>query len=847
MLAALRVVADRGLARKPGMAALAAWFIALALLGPTAAKADGEIPKESTYCTTAGATEYCSSSLTGLTSQLDSLYRSGGCYDNYPCTSAVLVNGQIYLVVCYDGPGYYYPGCHSAAWVGPLSVRIAAACPLNSVAVGSAKCNCSTGFSPAGSPSACVPRFDIDSASKPPGRCTPKFGDPIYPLTGIERYRIELGISLAGNGTALTYDTGRRTPTVLADLDLVNSDDNAFGELWRSSLHRKVTAGPSNSGARVSRGNGDTISFARAADGSFIADADTNDRLTNVPGGYRYLDISASTLESYSEFGQLMRVDRAAGGFITLSFSNADTPAYIAPAAGYLIAAQDHFGRLVSFVYELPIGGSPARDGRVTTITAQGKVFAFAYTASNLTALTWPDAQVRRFRYERPGLPWALSGVTDENGAAHASISYDAAGRAISSALAGGVDSYVFSYVQPPAIATSDVYYPADGFIVRTRTWQIPNGLSITDPRGATKNIGASLVQGISRVSSQSQPAGSGCNASVSAQSYDANGNLAVRDDFNGYRICYANDPSRNLETVRVEGLPNSASCAVTGTGSALPAGARKTSTQWHPDWSLPIKQAEPGRITTSIYNGQPDLFPGGAVSSCAPTSATLPDGKRIVVLCHQVDQATTDVDGSQGFAAQLQAGVAAREQRWNYNQAGQVLSATDPLGNITNYAYYTDTAFTGTDPTAAGHTVGDLKTVTNSAGHATQHTLYNKTGQVLQMVDANGIVTAHEYDARQRLTSTVVGGQTSSYAYWPTGLLKRATQPDGSYVGYGYDDAHRLVNVSDNLGNSITYTLDNAGNRTAETVIDATGSLRRQLGRSIDALGRVQQVTGRP
>jgi hypothetical protein len=51
---------------------------------------------------------------------------------------------------------------------------------------------------------------------------------------------------------------------------------------------------------------------------------------------------------------------------------------------------------------------------------------------------------------------------------------------------------------------------------------------------------------------------------------------------------------------------------------------------------------------------------------------------------------------------------------------------------------------------------------------------------------------------------------------------------------------------VTDNLGNSVTYTLDNLGNRTAEEVKDPGNVLRRALARSIDALGRVQQITGR-
>jgi YD repeat-containing protein len=71
-------------------------------------------------------------------------------------------------------------------------------------------------------------------------------------------------------------------------------------------------------------------------------------------------------------------------------------------------------------------------------------------------------------------------------------------------------------------------------------------------------------------------------------------------------------------------------------------------------------------------------------------------------------------------------------------------------------------------------------------------------------------------------------------------------TQPDGSYVHHSYDDAHRLVAINDNAGNRIDYTLDNAGNRTGEQVRDPAGALARQLSRSIDALGRVQQATGR-
>lgn len=71
------------------------------------------------------------------------------------------------------------------------------------------------------------------------------------------------------------------------------------------------------------------------------------------------------------------------------------------------------------------------------------------------------------------------------------------------------------------------------------------------------------------------------------------------------------------------------------------------------------------------------------------------------------------------------------------------------------------------------------------------------------------------------------------------------APRADGSHIGYSCDNAHRLVAVYDNLGNRVDYTLDVAGNRIAENVIDPVGSLRRQLSRTFDSLSRMVQLTG--
>lgn len=70
-------------------------------------------------------------------------------------------------------------------------------------------------------------------------------------------------------------------------------------------------------------------------------------------------------------------------------------------------------------------------------------------------------------------------------------------------------------------------------------------------------------------------------------------------------------------------------------------------------------------------------------------------------------------------------------------------------------------------------------------------------------------------------------------------------TRPDGYEISYGYDNARRLTSMTDNLGNSVQYTLDAAGNRVQEEVRDESGQLSRVTARVIDGFGRVAAVQG--
>jgi RHS repeat-associated protein len=139
----------------------------------------------------------------------------------------------------------------------------------------------------------------------------------------------------------------------------------------------------------------------------------------------------------------------------------------------------------------------------------------------------------------------------------------------------------------------------------------------------------------------------------------------------------------------------------------------------------------------------------------------------------------------------------------------------------------------------------GQLETITNPLNHVTTYNEYNAHGQPLMITDPNGLVTTLTYDVRQLLTSRSAGGETTTLEYWPTRLLKKATLPDGSYLQYTYDAAHRLTQVSDAQNNRIVYTLNAAGKRTKEETFDPSNYLVRLHHRAFNTLNQLWKEIG--
>jgi len=496
----------------------------------------------------------------------------------------------------------------------------------------------------------------IDRFWYKPDRCD-GIGNPIYPLTGVKQQPQPLGVQIGGSEVALTFDSHDRIPEINSRPTWMVKGAPSFGELWRSSLHRSLVfqqasgagVGSANTGVAMHRGEGQWVTFTPDGAGGYVSNIDPSDKLLPMSGGWRFWSARGLVQEDYDSVGKVKSIATASGLKVNLAYSDTSTPVSSAPLPGLLIGATDSFGRSIAFAYQSSTGSTAL----IKSLTApDGGVTTFAYDAlDNLKSIGWPDSQVRAFAYERSDLPWALTGVVDENNRRFATFSYDTKGRAISTEHAGGTDKFVVDFGSVvPGWNIVETYDVAHDVIWRDHYWQLPSAPSVIDPMSQHSDWVGVNVAGRPRVSKQSQPAGAGCSAATSQRTFDVTGNVASRDDFNGSRSCYLNDQTRGLVLASVEGLSAATACeSVLAEGATLPAGSRKTSMKWHPDWALVTAKTEPSRFTTLVYNGQADRFAGG-VASCVVGGAVLPDGKPIAVLCKKVEQATTDVNGGNGL-----------------------------------------------------------------------------------------------------------------------------------------------------------------------------------------------------
>jgi RHS repeat-associated protein len=597
-----------------------------------------------------------------------------------------------------------------------------------------------------------------------------------------------------GNGNKFQTETDYSGTRLLSFIRYYNSAPEAptdlLGIQWSNNYTRRVQyKALMPSVATVLRPDGRNFVY-QLNSGAWQADADVVGKLVQLTDqsgaftGWQYQEQDGREVEDYDGLGRLIGITRSDGQSVVLVYNNGVIQNKQNDYLPSSITAQD--GRHLTLSYD--------SSGRLAQlIDPAGGTYIYAYDAlSRLTSVTYPDGKSKNYKYgelqytNQTDLPTALTSIVDEKGNTFAIFNYQADGRAISTEHAGGVEKYA-------------MVYNADGTT------------SMTTPTGALQLRAFVMPNGVQKISSISTTANGATK--VSTYSYDAAGRADLVTDAAGVKTDYDYD-SRGLLTQRVDSAnyPETKRSIRTTFGNAsfsVPTarnlldstGALKAQTTW--TYNTRGQVASQSIVDPVSHVGHPTQF-----AYCETISSTCP------------------------FIGLL----------------SKVLGPL-PTADDTSYAYYSDNV-----SGFCAHRTGDLQTVTNALGQATSYLCYDGAGRPLSVKDAKGVTREFIYSPRGWLTQAIVRGidpnstaddAITTIAYDPTGTVSKVTQPDGDYLMYNYDSAHRLIKVIDKLANSINYTLDAAGNSTAENTNEAgpNYTLRHKISQVFDQLGRLQKT----
>ena len=164
------------------------------------------------------------------------------------------------------------------------------------------------------------------------------------------------------------------------------------------------------------------------------------------------------------------------------------------------------------------------------------------------------------------------------------------------------------------------------------------------------------------------------------------------------------------------------------------------------------------------------------------------------------------------------------------YDGDGNLLTTTDPMGNVTVNTYDADNELTEVQSENPSLTV--VKTT---------HTGYDSDGNVTSQTDGNGNVTHYYYnDLNEQTSSETALSQTTTYTYDLDGNLQTLADPNGHTATYTYNADSELTGISysDGVTHAVTYSYDADGHKTG--MIDGTGTSAW----TYDTLGRLTSYT---
>ncbi|MGF6495644.1 RHS repeat-associated protein [Luteibacter sp. 621] len=210
-----------------------------------------------------------------------------------------------------------------------------------------------------------------------------------------------------------------------------------------------------------------------------------------------------------------------------------------------------------------------------------------------------------------------------------------------------------------------------------------------------------------------------------------------------------------------------------------------------------------------------------------------------------------------------------AASEHYEYRRGtAELISATDPLGGVTEYSYLNGCLIGTTDALGqrttrecdsagrvvkivdpAGRTTrfaysgGDLVSVTNGRGLSTSF-VWDAAGRLTSIVSPDGVVKTREYDANDRIIRQMDGsGTITEHDYDANGNLTSVRLPNGSVDRFEYDVMNRLITHIDQMGavEAWTYYAD----RKPSLYSDAGGDLTYYDYDEMDRLAKTSHPDG--
>ncbi|MEJ7623364.1 MAG: RHS repeat-associated core domain-containing protein [Pyrinomonadaceae bacterium] len=643
--------------------------------------------------------------------------------------------------------------------------------------------------------------------------CSTDVGRPVNVTNGNMWLR-QTDYSLPGIGEALRIDRIYNSSLQTAGL---------FGVGWRAEYDATVSIS-NNDLLTLRSGNGRYMYFGGIGSNTYVSAS------AGIYG--QFIKNADSTYTVTFKDGRVQHFD-SAGKLAWLRDRNANQTTLNYNGSGILTSVTDAVGRILTLTYET--------NGAVSQISdALGTIADYEYYpgTSLLKTVTYPDGSKHKFEYTDIVIGGAtktfLTTARDALDNILETHAYDSAGRATTSAVAGGVESYTLDYTNANALLPYT---------------------TVTDGLGRVSKYYFDRSKGRSVVTKTEGLCGCGGSGSeVTTFQYDARLNLVKTTDalLNETTYTYNNtgDPLTITDVLGTQSFTYNSFGEVLTHADRMGGGI--TNSYSGSGNLLTISDAPPqstGNTTTFAYTAvgrlssitdARDKTTGFAYDSQGRMTKVTDANSKETTFAYNARAQVTSVTNALSQTTSFQYDANNRLKKITYpdtnavniayDLAGRRSSVTDELGHATTYAYDAAYRLTG---------------ITDALNHATAFG-YDTMSNLISQTDALGNATNFEYDDFNRLKKIVypqpspgVTPLQETITYDKVGNIKTKVDTAGRTTSYDYDAASRRTKITDALSNQTQFTYNASSQMTK-----VTDSLNQEYTFTYDQFGRALTQT---